>query len=111
MCLLLGFHGETEVKGNDHSGITWGLYMDFGGIVGKGYAVGRRKFYLGGNIYFLGQSLLNSPFSDEVLLSTMEPGEEIGGKMSWSIIFSNRDENDNTFSETNIYLKSGRRIH
>lgn len=61
--------------------------MDFGRIVGKWYDVGRRKFYLGGNIGFLGQSLQNSPFSDEVFVSTMEPGEEIGGQMSWSIIF------------------------
>lgn len=46
-----------------------------------------RKSDLGGSNVFLGQSPQNLPFSGEALVSTIEPREEIGGKMSWSIIF------------------------
>lgn len=59
-----------------------GEHMDFGRIAGTCFDVGGRKSDLGGNNVFLGRSPQNSPFSDEVLVSTMEPGEEIGGKMN-----------------------------
>lgn len=58
------------------------LHGDLGAIVGKWYFVGGIKFDLGGNNGFLGQSPQNSPFSGDVLVSTMDPGEEIGGKIS-----------------------------
>lgn len=56
--------------------------MDFGRIVGKWYDVGGRKLDLGGSNDFFGQSSQKSPFSDKVFVSTIKPGEEIGGKMS-----------------------------